>query len=182
MPGTIRPKAIRVVASDGVPVGAPTSEGELFEEFFEALAPTLFRRIYLITGDRGEAEEIMQDAFIVVFERWDRVQAMEDPEGYLYRVAFNIQSKLRRRASIAARRILRMTPPADEFDAVDDRSVVSSALAMLTPRQRTALVLTELLGYTSDTAATIMKVRPSTVRVLAHQGRTAMRNHIGGIG
>ena len=165
---------------DGVPIGAAVSDGATFEEFFEALASTLFRRLYLITGDRGEAEEIMQDAFIVLFERWDRVQLMDDPEGYLYRVAFNIQRKLRRKASVAARRSLRIAPPADDFDVVDTRSVVSSALAALTPRQRAALVLTELLGYPSDEAAVIMNVRPSTVRVLAHQGRTAMRKQLGG--
>ena len=112
------PEAIRIVASESVRVDAAVSDRPRFEEFFGALAPTLFRRLYLIAGDRNEAEEIMQDAFIVVFERWDRVRDMDDPEGYLYRVAFNIQRKRRRRATMALRRSLHITPPADEFAAV----------------------------------------------------------------
>jgi RNA polymerase sigma factor (sigma-70 family) len=172
------PEAIQIVADEGVRVDPTVSTGPRFEEFFEAQAPTLFRRLYLIAGDRNEAEEIMQDAFIVVLERWDRVRDMDDPEGYLYRVAFNIQRKRRRMATIALRRVLRITPPADDFAAVDNRTVIALALAHLTPRQRAALVLTELLGYPSEEAAAIMKVRPSTVRVLAHQGRAAIRRHM----
>jgi RNA polymerase sigma-70 factor, ECF subfamily len=173
------PDAMRIVASEGVPVDAYVSTWSSFEGFFEELAPTLFRRLYLITGDRGEAEEIMQDSFIVVFERWDRVQQMEDPEGYLYRVAFNTHRRHRRRAETALLRTLHIKPPVDEFGAVETRTVIAAGLAALTPRQRAALVLTELLGYSSEEAGSIMKVRSSTVRVLAHQGRATMRRHMG---
>ena len=40
-----------------------------FEIFFDAESQTLFRRLWLVTGDRAEAEEIMQDAFLKVWER-----------------------------------------------------------------------------------------------------------------
>jgi RNA polymerase sigma-70 factor (ECF subfamily) len=173
------PETLRVVTSEGVRVGPGVNDRGSFAEFFEAQAPTLFRRLYLITGDRGEAEDIMQEAFIVVFERWDRVRRMDDSEGYLYQVAFNTQKKHRRKVSLGLRRSLGLTPPADEFEAVDDRTTVAAALATLTPRQRMALVLTELLGFPSDKAAAIMNVRPTTVRALAHQGRKAMREQAG---
>jgi DNA-directed RNA polymerase specialized sigma24 family protein len=45
----------------------------------------------------------------------------------------------------------------------------------LPPRQRAALVLTEIFGYRSDQAAEILGIRPSTVRALASQGRAALR-------
>ena len=45
----------------------------------------------------------------------------------------------------------------------------------LPPRQRAALVLTEIFGYSSEQAARIRGVRPTTVRVLASQGRAALR-------
>jgi DNA-directed RNA polymerase specialized sigma24 family protein len=48
-------------------------------------------------------------------------------------------------------------------------------LRRLSPRQRTAIVLTEILGYSSEQAALIMHIRPTTVRVLASQGRAALR-------
>jgi DNA-directed RNA polymerase specialized sigma24 family protein len=48
-------------------------------------------------------------------------------------------------------------------------------LLQLAPRQRAALVLLDLYGYGSEEAARIMGVRPSTVRALATQGRSALR-------
>ena len=66
-------------------------------------------------------------------------------------------------------------PAADEFAAADARSVVADALSKLSPRQRAAIVLTELLGYSSESAGEILGVRPVTIRVLASQGRAAMK-------
>jgi imidazolonepropionase-like amidohydrolase len=45
----------------------------------------------------------------------------------------------------------------------------------LPPRQRAAIVLTEIFGYNSEQAAQIMRIRPTTVRALASQGRAALR-------
>ena len=48
----------------------------------------------------------------------------------------------------------------------------------LAPRQRAALVLTELIGFSSEEAGRMLGVRPGTVRALASQGRTAMKQHL----
>lgn len=130
----------------------------------------------LITGNRHEAEEIAQDAFLAVWERWDRVRALDDPTGYLYRTAMNVFRKRRRRAAMAVRRLAGMAPaPDDAFARVDRRRVVAAALATLTPRQRAALVVTDLLGFTSEEAARMLGIKPVTVRVLASQGRAALK-------
>jgi RNA polymerase sigma-70 factor (ECF subfamily) len=168
-------RPLRLVASAGISVPENVSEPQSFEEFFEAESPALFRRLCLITGNRHEAEEVMQDAFLSLFERWDRVRAMEDPTGYLYRTAFNAFRRRSMRAGLALRRTLGLTPGRDEFEAADDRQVVSQALAKLSRRQRTALVLTELIGYGSEDAGRMMGVRAGTVRALAAQGRAALR-------
>jgi RNA polymerase sigma-70 factor (ECF subfamily) len=146
-----------------------------FESFFEAESPILFRRLCLVTGNRQEAEEVMQDAFLKLFERWERVSGLEDPTGYLYRTAFNVFRKRTRRAGVALRRTLRMAPAGDEFAAAEARHVVAQALSKLTARQRAALVLTELLDYDSEEAGRLLGVRASTIRALATQGRATMR-------
>jgi RNA polymerase sigma factor (sigma-70 family) len=166
---------LRLVASDGISIAAPVTEAARFEEFFEAESRTLYRRLCLVTGNRHEAEEVMQDAFISVFERWDRVSAMENPNGYLYRTAFHAVHKRTRRAARALGHVMRLRPAVDEFAAADVRDSLRRALAKLTRRQRTAVVLTELLDYSSEEAAAIMGVRAVTVRVLASQARAAMR-------
>jgi len=90
-----------------------------FEEFFEREARTLFRRLCAITGDGAEAEEIMQDAFVALLERWDRVSSLDDPTGYLYRTAMNVFRKRLRRASLAVRRTLALAPEPARFAEID---------------------------------------------------------------
>ncbi len=70
-----------------------------FEDFFEAEAETLLQALSVITGSRSEAEDLAQESFTRVLERWDLVSAMESPRGYLYRTAMNLFRSQRRRAS-----------------------------------------------------------------------------------
>jgi RNA polymerase sigma factor (sigma-70 family) len=146
-----------------------------FEAFYEAEARTLFRRLWLVTGNRAEAEELMQDAFVRVWERWDRVGAMEDATGYLYRTAMNLFRKRYRRALLAVRRTVGLAPSVDDFAEADDRQVVRHVLATLPPRQRAALVLTEMLGFTSKEAGATLGVTDATIRSLTRHGREAFR-------
>jgi DNA-directed RNA polymerase specialized sigma24 family protein len=54
-----------------------------FEVFFDREKARLFRALCLVTRNRFEAEELTQDAFLSVYERWDRVGTMDNPSGYL---------------------------------------------------------------------------------------------------
>jgi RNA polymerase sigma-70 factor (ECF subfamily) len=147
-----------------------------FQLFVEAESAGFHGALRLLTRDRSEAEDLMQDAFLKVWERWEHVQALDDPTGYLYRTAMNLHRKHLRRAAVALRHAIRPHPPHDHLDDVETRDVVLRTLAALTRRQRMSLVLTDLLGYTSEDAADVMGVKATTVRVLASQGRAALRD------
>ena len=147
-----------------------------FEVFFERERDGLFGALVLIAGNRYEAEEIVQDAFLAIWERWGRVQGLDAPTGYLYRTAMNVFRKRRRRAAMALRRLAGTAlEPTDAFAEVDRRRTVAEALATLSPRQRAALVLTDLLEFTSEEAGRMLGIRPATVRVLASQGIAALK-------
>jgi RNA polymerase sigma-70 factor (ECF subfamily) len=146
-----------------------------FETFYDAESQTLFQRLRLVTGDRAEAEEIMQDAFLKVWERWERVGAMDDPVGYLYRTAMNLFRKRYRRAVLAIRRSIGLKPSRDDFADAEDADTVRRVLSTLPPRQRAALVLTEMLGFSPNEAGRALGVQASTVRSLSHQGRESFR-------
>ncbi|HEX5903714.1 MAG TPA: sigma-70 family RNA polymerase sigma factor [Actinomycetota bacterium] len=150
-----------------------------FDDFFAAESQTLYRRMRLVTRNHHEAEEVVQDAFLSLYERWDRVSGLPDPVGYLYRTAFNAWKKRSRRAARAVRKVVSPSPAADEFEAADARTVVGEALGHLTPRQRAAVVLTELMGLSSEEAGEILGIRAVTTRVLASQARAALRERLG---
>jgi RNA polymerase sigma factor (sigma-70 family) len=146
-----------------------------FEAFYQAEARTLYRRLWLVTGNRAEAEELMQDAFLKVWERWDRDGVMDDPVGYLYRTAMNLFRKRYRRTMLAVRRTVGRAPSTDDFSDADERQLVRHVLATLPPRQRAALVLTEMLGFTSKEAGDALGVTDATIRSLTRHGRDAFR-------
>jgi len=147
-----------------------------FEEFFRAEHGRLLRALYLVTGSAEEAGEVAQEAFVRVWERWDRVRDLENPTGYLYRTALNVHRSALRRARRAVGRLAGAGSGRDPFADADDRDQVIRGLRTLTPRQRAALVLTELLGYGSEEAGAILGVQAVTVRTLASQGRAALRS------
>ena len=170
-------RVVQATEAEGSPAG--TSEGLDFDDFFASESEGLFRRLWLVTRNRAEAEEVMQDAFLSLYERWDRMAAVEDPKAYLYRTAFNAWNKRSRRATRALRTAF-APPRGDDVDAAEARTVVGEALAQLSPRQRAAVVLTELLGFSSEEAGTMLGIRAVTARVLTSQARAAMRSHLGG--
>jgi RNA polymerase sigma factor (sigma-70 family) len=146
-----------------------------FESFYETHRVKLFRALVLVTRDVHAAEEVAQDAFVRVWERWGRVRQMEDPTGFLYRTALNGWFQVRRRAVRAARRIAGPGRVVDPMEAVDDRDDLARRLLELPARQRAALVLTEYLGHDSAEAGRALGIRPGTVRRLASKGRAALR-------
>ena len=152
-----------------------------FDRFFDENRNRLYRALWLVARDRSVAEEVTQDAFLKVWERWNRVRGLEDPAGYLYRTGMNILRNRRRRAALGLRRLVQASPAAgDAMADVDARDLVVRALGTLTPRERAALVLVDLLDMTSEDAARALGVRASTVRVLAGRARAALRDRIGG--
>jgi RNA polymerase sigma-70 factor (ECF subfamily) len=161
----------------GLSSRTPGREGPVpqFEAFFEEYSLKVFGAMCLVAGNRQEAEEITQDAFLRVWERWDRVSNLEDPAGFLFRTAMNVFRDRTRRATLAARRTLGLADRTDDLAAVEDRNELVSAMRRLTPHQRAALVLTGYFGYSSSEAAGILGVQASTVRALSTKGRATAR-------
>jgi RNA polymerase sigma factor (sigma-70 family) len=117
----------------------------------------------------------MQEAFLKLWERWDRIDDIDDPVAYLFRIALNGHRMRLRAARRAAARRVPIGPVRDGFDDVELREDVRQLLAALAPRQRAALLLLDLYGYGSEEAGEILGIRPSTVRALASQGRAVLR-------
>jgi RNA polymerase sigma-70 factor, ECF subfamily len=165
--------------AEGEIVQFPTERVEArarFDEFVEDEHERLYKALYFVTGSREDAEDIAQEAFLKLWERWDDIDRIEDPTGYLFRVALNGFRMRRRRATTALRRLAPIGTERDEFAEAEMRADVRRLLLGLSPRQRAALLLVDLLGYPSEQAARILRVRPSTVRNLASQARRALKS------
>ena len=117
------------------------------------------------------AEEIVQDAFVRVYERWNR---LDRPAGYLHVAVVNgARSELRKR-EVRRRVGLRARPVA----APGERDYLIDALDRLSPKQRTALVLRFYAQMSERETAEAMRVRPGTVKSLVSRGLAELRKVI----
>jgi RNA polymerase sigma-70 factor (ECF subfamily) len=91
----------------------------------------------------------------------------------------NALRKRHRRATLALKRAVHLTPVDSDLDLIESREAVVRTLAPLNPSQRAAIVLTNLLGYSSDEAASILGINPGAVRTLASRGRNELRKRAG---
>jgi len=170
---------LRLVGATGDEPVVVASPAESFDAFLEANQARLYGALCLITRDGHEAEELAQEAFVRILEHWDRVAGMENPSGYLYRTALNLFRSRYRRAVQAVRRVTSSEPRDDAFARVEVHDLVVRAMRTLPPDQRAALVVTTLLGYSSEEAGQILGIRASTVRARATRARAALRDAIG---
>lgn len=128
-----------------------------------------------MTHDAHEAEEIAQDAFVKLLERWDRLEAVEDRSAYLFGTAMNLWRSRLRRSTLAAKRIMHLQPVSDDMATIDSNDLVLRALAALPPMQRAAIGLVDLLDMTSEQAGAALGIRASTVRVHLARARHSLR-------
>lgn len=160
------------ISEDVVGYGAGV---DTFGSFFEQEKAGLFGALCLVTRNRSEAEDLTQDAFVRVLERWERVNAMDDPRGYLYRTAMNAFRSRYRRTVLHARRTLGVTRADHGIEEVDELDAAVRALAPLSRQQRAAVVLVDLIGFSSQEAGRILGIRSSTVRSHAARAHAALK-------
>lgn len=140
----------------------------------------LVRLAVLLVGDRGCAEDVVQDAFLGLYRRWDRLPDTSAPLAYVRVSVLNgCRTALRRRSR--ARRVGSFTePPAESAEAVallsEEQRAVAGALQRLPERQWEALVLRYYLDLSEAEIAAAMgisrgTVKSATSRALAAVGR-----------
>lgn len=122
-----------------------------------------------LTSDRGVAEELVQEAFLEVMQRWDGV---DNPEGYLRTVVVNRCRNHQRGMGVRRRHTPAAPPLTVDAPELDE---MWAALAALRPRRRTALVLRFYEDLPIDEIARLLECRPGTVSSLLHRGLADLR-------
>lgn len=155
------------------PVGAPP--GILLSEFAREHSRSLTRFAYLVCGDRGLAEDLVQDAFTALYRRFGDVVTVDAPVAYTRRSIVNgyISSTRKRAAVLTATGYL----PEHAVDAVDhgEQDAMWRQLAGLPERQRAVLVLRYYADLTDREIADILDCREGTVRSLAARAFATLR-------
>jgi RNA polymerase sigma-70 factor (sigma-E family) len=134
---------------------------EAFAAWASGRRPALVRSAFLLTGDAGRAEDLVQQALMKVAVRWERLEG-GNPDAYARTVMY------RDHISWWRRRRERLQMPEQEVaaDAIDtDQSLVmEQALARLTPKQRAVLVLRFYEDLSERETAAALGVSAGTVK------------------
>jgi len=153
-----------------------TDETWEFDDFVVARGPALLRFAYLLTADRALAEDLVQEALIKAFRRWDTHGRARHPEAYVRRVILNEHISKRRRRSSGER--VGPVPDRGEGDAVAglaERDLVWRSLRELPSRQRSVLVLRYYEWMPDNEIASLLGCAEGTVRSLAARAFDTMR-------
>jgi RNA polymerase sigma-70 factor (sigma-E family) len=146
---------------------------------YEAHALGLVRLAIVMTGDQGSAEDIVQDAFLGLYRRWDHLTDLPHPLAYLRASVLNGCRTALRRRSRADRRLHRLSEvPCESAEAhallSEEQRAVAQAIRDLPDRQREALVLRYYLDMSEADAAEAMRVSRGTVKSATSRALTAM--------
>jgi len=147
-----------------------------FEDFTATRLPALLRYATLLSGDRDEGHDIVQDVLTRALVRWSRIGAIEEPYAYVRTMITNHFLSLRRR------RRLWTVPLRDSDDHVQppdpepgDSGTLWQMLAALPRQQRAVLVLRYYEGLSDDEIAEVLGCRPGTVRGYASRALATLR-------
>jgi RNA polymerase sigma-70 factor (sigma-E family) len=151
------------------------ADSEAFDGFYLASRDRLVLQVAALTGDPAEALDHVQEAFIRAWTRWDRISAYDDPEGWVRRVAVNQAVSRWRRAR---RVVLRPAADVDRIHLDAEQQAVIVALHRLRPREREAVVLHHLIGYSVEEIATELSVPTGTVKSWLSRGRARLEREL----
>jgi RNA polymerase sigma-70 factor (sigma-E family) len=149
--------------------------GEDFEAFYLSCRDRLAVQVAGLTGDRVEALDHVQEAFIQAWTRWDKVSRYDDPEAWVRRVACNRAISRWRRA----RRIVLRSQTSDGLHLDPEQHAVVAALAQLNQQEREAIVLHHLVGYSVEELARQLGAPAGTVKSRLSRGRVRLADLLG---
>ena len=161
---------------------------EAFGELVRRHHDRLYRSLVVLTGRREDAEDVVQEAFVLAFQKLELFQGRSQFYTWIYRIAMNCWMGQRRRLSARVSvQSLQSVPgdqpdtedlPSDRAERVEEIGRLRAALSALPDDARTILVLRELDGANYETIAQTLDIPLGTVRSRLHRARVLLRDQL----
>ena len=146
-----------------------------FIAYVAARRPQLFRTACLLCGDPHRAEDVVQDALVRLYAAWDRVDRIDNLDGYVRRIIVNANYSERRRPWRRERATEPVDVPLDPGFPAEDADAIRSALRALPPGQRRVIVLRHIWNLTVEETAAELGISPGTVKSQTADAIAALR-------
>jgi RNA polymerase sigma-70 factor (sigma-E family) len=157
------------------------TKAEDFEAFVAARQRALWRSAFLLTGESGLAEDLVQTALIRTWPHWGRLAGSEGAEAYVRRAMFTAHASWWRRRWRGETPVDVVPEPARPSTPADPdvRESMRRALLTLPPRQRAAVVLRYFEDLTEVQTAHVLGCSTGTVKSQTFKALETLRRHPG---
>jgi RNA polymerase sigma-70 factor (ECF subfamily) len=150
----------------------PDADG--FDAFYRETQQRLFSYLYAVTGDAAEAQDVVHEAYARAWQRWSTLRGYADPEAWVRTVARRVAISGWRRARARMTAFRRHGAPEPSPAPSPDTVALVSALRLVNPDQRLAIVLHHLVGLPVAEVARETGVPVGTVKARLSRGRRAL--------
>lgn len=151
---------------------------EEFTSFYASSFPRLVGQLYAMTGDRAEAQDAVQEAFVRAWVHRGQIDTERGAEAWVRVTAWRIAVSRWRRAQKGLRLMMLAARPDRAAGPGPDRVAFVAALRRVPAEQRRALVLFHLADLTVEQIAAETGVRPGTVKARLARGRAAVTPYL----
>ncbi len=146
-----------------------------FDELYTASFRRLTHQVYAMIGDREEAQECVQEAFVKAWAHRRSLMKAEHPEAWVRTTAYRLAVSRWRRAARGRRPPDRAVASPSFVPAGDESHVaLVTALRQLPESQRRALVLHHIADLPVSAVADEVGVPEGTIKAQLSRGRTAL--------
>jgi len=150
-----------------------------FAAFVATRSAALLSFAHVLTGDRHDAEDVVQTALAATALGWHRLRSKENPEGYVRRAIVTTHLNRQRRRPWLERSTGEVPEPADPgpggAEGLDERDAMWRVLATLPPRQRAVLVLRYYEDLSEADIADVLGCSRGTVKSQAAKALERLR-------
>ncbi|WP_283139638.1 SigE family RNA polymerase sigma factor [Rhizohabitans arisaemae] len=154
---------------------------EEFRQYVVARGPTLLRAAYTLTGNRADAEDLLQAALTKTYLAWEGIQERAALDGYVRRAMVNIQISWWRRRRLREHLFDEVPEPSVAPEPDGDLHVqLQEALDRLPPRQRAVVVLRYYEDLTEPEIAKILEINVGTVKSTLSRAVAKLRGFLAG--
>lgn len=147
----------------------------LFEPWYAANYSRLVAGLTVVSGDPDVADDAVAEAMLRALANWGRLEQMERPEAWVFKVALNIVRRRARRLALERALLRRPESFAPSYVPIE----VWDAVRSLPPRQRQAVALRYLVGLSEAEVARTMGIAVGTASATLASARSRLAHLIG---
>lgn len=152
---------------------------EAIDVLYQEYAVRMVRLAFMLTGDTGASEEIVQEAFIRVWRSWERLRDTSVAGAYLRTTVVNLSTSFLRRRTLELRHRIRRLDDAVEIDA-GGRIDVLRAVASLPARQRACVALRFYEDLSESETAKVLGISLGAVKSQTYKALRRLEKVMGG--